>query len=126
MFSIYKMSVGTTAPFRYLPRKNDEVIEVGEALALDAGKLTKCAATAKPAYIAMGPADENGTVPCAEVQPHIEFMTTLSAAGAALNLGDKVTLHTDGLQVTATTTAGVATIKQIFSADAGGEIIVSF
>lgn len=126
MFSIYKMSVGTTAPFKYLPRTADETIEAGEALALASGKLTKCGATAKPAYVALGPADANGIVPCAEVQPYIEFLTTLSADGAALNVGDKVTLGADGMQVTATTESGVANIKGIIETAAGGEVIVSF
>ncbi|BAK99588.1 hypothetical protein OBV_23900 [Oscillibacter valericigenes Sjm18-20] len=126
MFSIYKMSVGTTAPFKYLPGTAGETIEAGEALALASGKLTKCGATVKPAYIALGPKDDKEVVPCAEVQPYMEFLTTLSADGAALNVGDKVTLGTDGMQVTATTTEGVATIKSITETAAGGEVVVSF
>ena len=41
-----------------------------------------------------------------------------------LNIGDKVTLHTDGLQVTATTTSGVAEIVSKLSAAASGDQLV--
>ena len=129
MFSIYKMGVGTTAPFQYLPAAAGETVSAGEALVLSGGKLTKCGATAKPAYIAVGPADEHGSVPCVEVYPHMQFATTFSAApasGTTLHVGDRVTLHTDGMQVTATTASGVAVLKEITEAAAGGAVVVSF
>ncbi|WP_294854271.1 hypothetical protein [uncultured Oscillibacter sp.] len=129
MFSTKKMGVGLTAPFVYLPGTAGETITAGEALVLSGGKLTKCGATAKPAYIALGPADGNGTVPCAEVQSYMEFQTTLSAApaeGVTLAPGDKVTLSADALQVTATTESGVATIKRIDAQAVDSVVIVSF
>lgn len=126
MFNIKKMGVGLTSPFVYLPATSGETIVAGEALVLSSGKPTKCGATAKPAYVALGPDDGNGTVPCVEVQSYMEFQTTLSAVGTALNVGDKVTLHTDGLQVTATTASGVATIKRIDGQAVGDTVIVSF
>lgn len=43
-----------------------------------------------------------------------------------LNIGDKVTLHTDGLQVTATTTSGVAEIVNLIETAVGGKVIVKF
>lgn len=126
MFSIYKMGVGATAPFCYLPRKAEEEISPGEALKLSGGELTKCGAAEKPAYISVGPADERGSVPCVEVQPYMEFLTTFSADAAALHVGDRVTLHTDGQQVTATTAGGVAVLKEIMDASTGGAAAVSF
>jgi hypothetical protein len=129
MFSIKKMGVGLTTPFEYLPGTAGETITAGEALVLASGKLTKCGATAKPAYVALGLADDNGDVPCAEVQPYMEFQTTLSAApaeGVTLAAGDKVTLDAGALQVTATTTSGVATIKRIDGQTVGSVVIVSF
>ena len=72
MFNIKKMGVGLTSPFVYLPATSGETIVAGEALVLSSGKLTKCGATAKPAYVALGPDDGNGTVPCVEVQSYME------------------------------------------------------
>ena len=49
-------------------------------------------------------------IPVIPVDCHIIFGVPAQAAMTSVNLGDKVTLHTDGLQVTATKTAGVAQI----------------
>lgn len=126
MFSIKKLDTGLSAPFDYLPGTAAEAIVAGEALVLTAGKLTKCGATAAPAYVSVGPVNTDGIVPVVKVQPYMEFATTLSAAGTALNLGDKVTLSADGLQVTATTTSGVATITRMDDTAVGGAVCVRF
>lgn len=126
MFSIKRMDTGLSAPFEYLPGTDEETIVAGEALVLAAGKLTKCGVTAAPTYVSVGPVNADGIVPVVKVQPYIEFATTLSAAGTALNLGDKVTLSDDGLQVTATTTSGVATITRIDDTAVGGAVCVRF
>ena len=41
-----------------------------------------------------------------------------------LKAGDKVTLHTDGMQVTATTTDGVVTVVDVNGATAAGDEII--
>lgn len=74
----------------------------------------KCPATSKPQYIAM----QSAKVPmmgkldvlAIPVDEETVYETTLSVAGTSLEVGDKVTLSADGLQVTATATGGVATI----------------
>ena len=47
-------------------------------------------------------------IPVIRVGKDMILETTFAAAATSIKLGDKVTLHTDGLQVTATTTNGVA------------------
>ena len=51
------------------------------------------------------------------------FQTTFQVAAASIKLGDKVTLHTDGLQVTATTTGGVAEVVQMDGTTAGSPVL---
>jgi hypothetical protein len=52
------------------------------------------------------------------------YEVPVTAAPTALKVGDKVTIHTDGLQVTATTTSGVITIESLNGATAVGDTIV--
>ena len=112
----------------YLEVTADEAVEEGEALVLTAGKLTKCGATAVPAYIAMGvksASDTNRRMPVCRVEKNQVYAVPITAAPASLVPGSKVTLHTDGLQVTATTTSGVVTVVDLNGAAvAGDEIIV--
>lgn len=126
MFSIKKMDTGLSAPFDYLPGAAEETIVAGEALVLSAGALTKCGAATAPAFVAVGPVNANGIVPVVKVQPYMEFATTLSAAGTALNRGDKVTLSDDGQQVAATTASGVATITRMDGKAIGDTVCVRF
>lgn len=115
MFKISK-SVGTpTPPFEYLPGTSEESFSDGEALVLSSGKLTKCGATAAPEFVCVGAHTGDGAslIPVMRVNETLEFESTFAAAPTSLNPGDKVTLHTDGLQVTATTTAGVFTLSRI-------------
>ena len=48
------------------------------------------------------------------------------ASGTTLAVGSKVTLHTDGMQVTATTTGGVAEITSIEGQTVGDAVTVKF
>ena len=114
-FKLYQMDTGITPPIDYVPATANEVFTVGEALVMKAGAASKCGATTKPTFVCVGPA-ENGNVPVMQVQDYMVFGTTLSAApaeGATIKPGDKLTLSTDAMQVTATTTSGVATVVAI-------------
>lgn len=127
-FILAKMDVGLTPPIEHLPVTESESIALGEALALSSGKLTKCGATAKPTFVAVGPAVD-GEAPVIRVQDYMEFESTLGVAPAeqtTVAVGNKVTLHTDGLQVTATTTSGVATITYIAGQTVGSLVRVRF
>lgn len=104
-----------------------EAVQIGEALVLTSGKLTKCGATAKPEFIAMADCAAGATnrlIPAARVEPNQLYEVPVQAAPTSLVEGSKVTLHTDGLQVTATTTSGVVTVESLNGAAAAGDIIV--
>ena len=104
-----------------------EAISIGEALVLSDGKLTKCAATTKPEFIAMGQvsaSDANRKVAVCRVESNQVYEVPVTAAPTSLKVGDKVTLHTNGLQVTATTTSGVVTVESLNGASAAGDTIV--
>ena len=107
--------------------KASEAVQIGEALVLTSGKLTKCGATAKPEFIAMADCAAGATnrlIPAARVEPNQLYEVPVQAAPTSLVEGSKVTLHTDGLQVTATTTSGVVTVESLNGAAAAGDIIV--
>ena len=115
----------------YLEAKK-EVIAYGEALMLTDGKLTKCTSGA-PKYIAMGDikqkdldglaADKYVTIPVCRVESNQVYDVPVSAVPTALKVGDKVTLDSDALGVTATTTNGVVTIVSLNGATKAGDII---
>lgn len=107
--------------------KESEAVQLGEALVLTSGKLTKCGATAKPEFIAMADCAADAAkrlIPAARVEPNQLYEVPVQAAPTSLVEGSKVTLHTDGLQVTATTTSGVVTVESLNGAAAAGDIIV--
>lgn len=104
-----------------------EAVTMGEALVLASGKLTKCGATVKPEFIAMADCAADATkrlIPVARVEANQLYEVPVQAAPTSLVEGSKVTLHTDGLQVTATTTSGVVTVESLNGATAAGDIIV--
>jgi hypothetical protein len=95
---------------KYLMADNEGATK-GEGLALTNGRLTKVAATAVPEYIAektvAAAASPTVLVPCHRVRPEYEYEVACTGQIATTALGNKVTIHTDGLQVTTTTTSGV-------------------
>ena len=114
-FKLYTMDVGKTPPIDYVPATEGEAFTVGEALVMKTGAASKCGATTKPTHVCVGVV-VNGNVPVVRVQDYMVFGTTLSAApteDATIKPGDKLTLSADALQVTATTTSGVATVVAI-------------
>lgn len=129
MFALSKMKVGLTPPIEYKPATADESYVVGEALKVASGAATKCTGATKPAYVCVGPANAAGEVPCVEVQDYMEFETTLGVApteSATVAVGNKVTIHTDGASVTATTTSGVAEVLAIDGQTVGSRVVVRF
>ena len=113
-FLIHTVEDGHNLPIEYLPCSAIQP-EVGMALTLTSGKLAKATGTTKPAYI---------SIPVVRVTEDIIFETTLQAAGTSLNVGDKVTIHTDAMQVTATTASGVAEIVYMDGTAAGSMVRV--
>lgn len=129
MFVLSRMLVGNTPPIVYMQPTDGETYQVGEALKLASGKVTLCSGAVAPSHVCVGPVDDNGVVPCVEVQKYMEFETTLGVAptdSATVGVGDKVTLHTDGMQVTATKTSGVAEVTGIDGQTVGSRVTVKF
>lgn len=129
MFRLSSMKVGLTPPIEYKTATSGESYSVGEALKLASGKVTLCSGTTKPEFVCVGPANGAGEVPCVAVQDYMEFETTLAVApadSAAIGVGDKVTIHTDGMQVTATKTSGVAQIVALDGQAVGDRVVVKF
>lgn len=129
MFCLSSMKVGLTPPIEYKTATAGESYAVGEALKQSGGKVTLCSGTTKPEYICVGPANDAGEVPCVAVQDYMEFQTTLAVApadSATIGVGDKVTIHTDGMQVTATKTSGVAKLVRVDGQTVGSVVVVKF
>jgi hypothetical protein len=84
---------------------------LGQGLTLTSGRLTNVAATATPEYIAQKTIAAAATsveyVPVIRVTEGLQFEVNSMATVAATLRGSKVTLHTDGLLITATTGSGV-------------------
>lgn len=111
----------------YLDAKDGEAIAVGETLVLTAGKLTKCIGTTKPTHIAMGVKtadDADRRIPACRLEANQVYEVPVTATPTALVPGTKVTIYTDGLQVTATTTDGVATVVDVNNAKTIGDTII--
>ncbi len=129
MFSVFKTNDGRVPPVEYVPA-SAITPKYGMALSLSSGKLAVCAGTTKPTYISVIEKDAACTagdlIPVIRVEDGMIFRTTLSAAGNSLVPGAKVTIASGGLQVTATTTDGVAEIVEVVDAAAGGEVHVRF
>lgn len=111
-----KVLNGATLPFEYYLMTDAEAVTLGEVLVQTSGRLTKCGATTKPQFIAMRTQAAETTavtpIPVVRVQDEMEFASVSTATVAVTLVGDKVTLHTDGLYPTATNSSGVFTISQ--------------
>lgn len=107
MFKIAKMHTGKQRPMEYYEITADEEVKMGEALVLSGGKLTKASNVVEFISLADG---INKTIPVVRVMEEDEFETEFSVDGSAINVGDKVTLASDGLKVTATKENGIFTV----------------
>lgn len=115
-FIPYSTEDGRVQPWEYLPATGSTKPDIGLACVLTSGKLAKCTGTTKPTHICMAErsaAVAAGTLlPCIKVQPDMIFEVKNQANISGVNIGQAVTIHSDGLQITATTSSGVATIVQ--------------
>lgn len=104
--------------------------KVGLALKMTNGKLAVASGTDKPLYLCMTERDSavaDGTViPVERISDETIYATNNQASFASVKLGDKVTIHTDGMQVTATTASGVAEVVGIHGTEVGSTILVRF
>lgn len=130
-FKVYSTGIMATAPLVKLPSTASETYTIGEALVLTTGALTACGATATPTFICneayVAPASANKDISAYRVRPDMIFETTNSASLNSVNIGDKVTLASGSLQVTATTSSGVAeVVSKIAGTGTGNLTLVRF
>lgn len=129
MFRIHSTNDGRVPPIEYLPA-GAITPKVGMALYQNGGNLALASGTTKPTYISMCERETALTagevIPVIRVEDGMIFGTELSAAGTSLKLGGKVTVATDGLRVTATTTDGIAEIVAMNGTAIGDEVLVRF
>lgn len=128
-FKIHQVDGGRVPGIEYLPC-SAIAPKVGMALTQTEGKLAAASGKNAPTYISMcereAACQDGELIPVMRVLPDMVFETIFQAAASAVKLGDKVTLHTDGLQVTATTTDGVAEVVWMEGTDAGAACRVRF
>ena len=128
-FLIHSTDDGHALPWEYLPC-SAITPKVGMALTQSGGNLALASGTTAPTYISMTERETACTagelIPVVRVQKDTVYETELSAAGTSLKVGQKVTLATDGLRVTATTTEGVAELVEIIDTEIGGKVRVRF
>lgn len=127
-FIPYSYRDGQPEPWEYMEASAIGEANIGMALTLSSGRLTKATGTTRPGYICMfgGRVAQGDIIPVIRVHEETRFQTSFAVAAAAVTAGSRVTIHTDASQVTATTTGGVAEVCEIRSAAAGGEVIVRF
>lgn len=121
MFKLHKRADMGTEAIEY--RTAGASIVPGMALVYSAGKLVAAAGTNTPEYVSLGHGENGQEVAVKRVLEDEIYETTLSVAGTALKLGDKVTLHaSNGKEVTATTTDGVFEIIEMDGTAAGSKV----
>ena len=129
-FIPYQNEDGRVGPWEYLPC-SAITPKIGMALVMSSGKLAIATGTTKPSYISMteksAAVSAGDIIPVIKVQPDQVFECTNSASLSGVNIGQKVTLHaSNGLQVTGTTTSGVAEIVAKDGDGAGSRVLVRF
>lgn len=128
-FKLYKTDVNKVPPIEYLPA-GAITPKMGMALTMSGGNLAIASGTTVPSYVSMVECESAltaGTViPVIRVLPDMIWETAAQAAMTSIKLGDKVTLHTDGMQVTATKTNGVAEVVDMDGTDVGSRVLVRF
>jgi len=129
-FKIVDSGKNFSQPVEVLLGTNSEAYVEGEALSITSGRLTKCAATTTPEGIALKTQAAEATaitpLPFLRVMEDHKYSVKSTATVAATLVGNKVTLHTDGLLTTATTASGVATIISTDGATTTSNLVVSF
>ncbi len=128
-FYIHSVEGGRVPAWEYHPC-GATAPKVGMALIQSSGNLAAATGTNAPAYISMTERAEAVTageiIPVIRVLDSIIFETTFSAAATGVTVGSHVTLSADGMQVTGTTTGGVAEVVYLEGTTAGSRVRVRF
>lgn len=128
-FKIYSTDDNRVPGIEYLPA-SAITPKVGMALTQTTGQLALATGATAPTYISMCEKDGECTagdiIPVIRVNHDMIFETEFSAAADSVKLGSKVTLNTDALKVTATTTSGVAEVVYMDGTASGSMCRVRF
>lgn len=130
MFKIYSTEDNRIPNIEYLPC-SAITPKHGMALIQTDGKLAVATGTNKPTYICMtereSAVEAGALIPVVRVTDDMIFETSFSASASSVKLGSKVTLHaSNGLQVTGTTTSGVAEVVYMDGTASGDMCRVRF
>ena len=118
MFNFVKNINGPNFPaVELMPTTASTTYTIGEALRMGAGGLICATGTTMASHIALksyvAPATGMEKLPCHVIAENTEFKVDVdSGSYAAIVPGDKLTLGSGGLTVTATTTNGVFTVVE--------------
>ena len=127
MFRLVKILNGRTnqAEPMVMATNPGEAYEMGEALCLANGVLTRAATSAAPTYISICDmaADKAEKLPVYPVSQNMVFECPITGDASSLTIGNKVTLAEDGMGVTATV-GGSAVILSL--ADEDNLVLVTF
>ena len=130
MFLLHSTDDGRIPSLEYLPA-GAITPKVGMALVQSSGNLAIATGTTKPTYISMveksAALTAGDIIPVFRIDPDMIFETSFSASAADIKLGQKVTLHaSNGGQVTATTSSGVAEVVYMDGTASGSMCRVRF
>lgn len=100
MFKLHVVGSNKTEIFEKHPATVGETIVLGEVLKFVDGKLTKATESDVPSFVALSN-EKDGYVVVKRIYEDEIYETTLAEDGAALSIGDKLTIYENGLQVTA-------------------------
>ena len=126
-FIPYAYGTGASDAYEYFTTSALGEVKIGTAMMVNQGEPEVVSGTEKPTYIAMkqGTFQSGDEIALIRIKPTTRFVTTFSANGAAVNLGDKLQISADGTQVTATT-GGCFEVVEIRGTNIGDEVIGRF
>lgn len=116
--------------YELYPTTANETYKQGEVLTIASGKVTAAGddTSGTQMFICgadyVAPASGNLPIPVYRIQPNMVFRVKSYANNSSGVIGTLVTLHTDELQVTATTTNGVFEIIDLLGDGAAGTEIL--
>ena len=126
-FMIHSVEGGYIPSWEYHPCSAITPV-VGMALYQNAGNLALASGTTTPTFVSMTERSAALTagdiIPVVQVNEDIIWETEWSAAATSIKRGQKVTIATDGLRVTATTTGGVARVVDFDGTPVGDKVRV--
>lgn len=126
-FIPYAYGTGASDAYEY-HAISDMPAKVGKAMNMSAGVLVAATGATKPTYICMTEKDNAGegdTVAVIRVKASTRFVGTLSQDGSTIEVGDKLQISEDGMEVTAVT-GGCFEVVEIKGTNVGDEVIGRF